>query len=107
MTIRETSIDETFPFDSYRPYQREILAEAAAALFGPDAEHDTLVIYAPTGIGKSPISVALANLAENAFYTTPQRKLRHQLATDDVLREHYQVLRAREDYDCEPASHPG
>jgi hypothetical protein len=33
----------------------------------------------PTGIGKSLINVALANLAESAFYTTPQKKLRHQL----------------------------
>ena len=106
-TIRGTSIDGTFPFSSYRPYQREILTEAAETLFGPDDEYDNLVIYAPTGIGKSPINVALARLAESTFYTTPQRKLRHQLATDDVLREHYRVLKAREDYDCEPASHPG
>ena len=106
MLVGETSIDEAFPFDSYRPYQQDILAEAAETLFGPDDDYDNLVIYAPTGIGKSPINVALARLAENAFYTTPQRKLRHQLATDDVLREHYEVLRAREDYDCEYASHP-
>jgi Rad3-related DNA helicase len=106
-TTQDQPIDSAFPFASYRPYQREILAEAAETLFGADAEYDNLVIYAPTGIGKSPINVALANLAEDAFYTTPQKKLRHQLETDDVLREHYQVLRAREDYDCEYASHPG
>jgi Rad3-related DNA helicase len=104
---QDQPIDGAFPFTSYRPYQREILAGAAETLFGADAEYDNLVIYAPTGIGKSPINVALANLAESSFYTTPQKKLRHQLETDDVLRKHYQVLRAREDYDCEYASHPG
>ena len=106
-TIRGMAIDRTFPFPSYRPYQREILVEAAESLFGPDSECDNLVIYAPTGIGKSPINVALARLADSAFYTTPQRKLRHQLETDDTLRDHYHVLRAREDYDCEFASRPG
>ena len=105
--IRETAIDETFPFSSYRPYQREILQEAADTLFGADSEYDNVVIYAPTGIGKSPINVALARLAEDAFYTTPQKKLRHQLETDNALRNHYHVLRAREDYDCEFASRPG
>ena len=104
--IPETAIDETFPFSSYRPYQREILQEATDTLFGPESEYDNLVIYAPTGIGKSPINVALARFAENAFYTTPQKKLRHQLETDDTLRNHYHVLRAREDYDCEFASRP-
>ena len=104
---QDQPIDSAFPFASYRPYQREILAEAAETLFGANAEYDNLVIYAPTGIGKSPINVALTNLAKDAFYTTPQKKLRHQLATNDVLREHYQILKAREDYDCEYASHPG
>jgi CRISPR/Cas system-associated endonuclease/helicase Cas3 len=89
MIIRETSIDGMFPFSSYRPYQRGILVEAAETLFGPDGEHDNLVIYAPTGIGKSPINVALACLSDDAFYTAPQRKLRHQLEADDTLRNHY------------------
>ena len=79
----------------------------ADTLFGADSAYDTIVIYAPTGIGKSPINVTLAWLAENAFYTTPQKKLRHQLETDDTLRNHYHVLRGREDYDCEFASRPG
>ena len=105
--VRETTIDEVFPFSSYRSYQREILQEAAETLFATDSEYDNIVIYAPTGIGKSPINVALAKLAESAFYTTPQKKLRHQLETDDTLRTRYHVLRAREDYDCEFASRPG
>ena len=74
--VQETALDETFPFSSYRPYQRAILQETAETLFGADSDYDTVVIYAPTGIGKSPINVALARLAENAFYTTPQKKLR-------------------------------
>ena len=72
-TTQDQPIDSAFPFASYRPYQREILAEAAETLFGADAEYDNLVVYAPTGIGKSPINVALARLARALSTRRPRR----------------------------------
>jgi Rad3-related DNA helicase len=93
------AIDTAFPFPSYREHQREALQESARALFG-NTGTDTVVLDAPTGIGKSGINVALCRLADSAFYTTPQKQLRNQLETDGDLQAHYRALRARADYYC-------
>lgn len=95
--------DDVFPFPSYRPYQRAALHEASHALFESD-DITTVVLNLPTGIGKSPINTALARQAESAFLTTPQKALRTQLENDTDLRDHYSVLRAREDYNCPAGS---
>lgn len=94
--------DETFPFSDYRDYQRAALYEASHALFTSGVE--TVVLNLPTGIGKSPINTALARQAESTFMTTPQKALRTQLEEDEALRDHYEVLRAREDYTCTTGS---
>lgn len=93
------AIDTAFPFPSYREHQRAALQESARALFG-NTGTDTVVLDAPTGIGKSGINVALCRLADSAFYTTPQKQLRNQLETDGDLQAHYRALRARTDYHC-------
>lgn len=91
-------IDEIFPFKSYREKQREVLAEARRMLLSDD--YDNVILDAPTGVGKSAINVALCRDAEDAFYTTPQKKLRKQLKDDKVLNNHYKTLKARRDYTC-------
>jgi Rad3-related DNA helicase len=97
------SVDEAFPFTSYLPYQEEILNEAAEALFNT-RRPPIVVIDAPPGIGKSGINIALGRLADSAFYTTPQKKLREQLGRDDSLAGHHAVLKARSDYRCDPGT---
>lgn len=92
-------IDSAFPFDSYREHQRDILHTAADALFDDGLE--TIVIDAPTGIGKSGINMALCALSGNAFYTTPQKELREQLNQDDAFVDMHQPLRGRADYECD------
>lgn len=93
-----------FPFPDFRDYQRDILLEAAAALF--DEDYETVVIDAPTGIGKSAINTTLCRMADSAFMTTPEKKLRKQLENDGTLARHYAVLRSRSDYTCDYASSP-
>ena len=95
---RSTRIDELFPYSSYRTHQREILEEAYTALF--EQGYQTVVIDAPTGIGKSAINTALTRASSSAFLTTPQKKLRRQLEDDADLSRFYTVLRARADYSC-------
>lgn len=90
-----------WPANEYRYNQHEIFREAAGAIFGKDSRYDTVIIDAPTGIGKSVINSALCNIADSAFYTTPQTSLRKQLEDDDMLYPNYRVLRARADYQCE------
>jgi Rad3-related DNA helicase len=98
--MNNRKIDSAFPFDSYRDHQRDILHTAADALFDDDTI-DTIVIDAPTGIGKSGINMALGQLAESAFYTTPEKKLREQLDTDPAFEKMHQPLRGRQDYICD------
>lgn len=92
-------VDEAFPFDEYRPYQRELLVETADALFDTRGIKN-VIIDAPTGVGKSPVNIALGMMAEDAFYTTPQKGLRRQLEEDPDLKPYHSVVRARDDYTC-------
>ena len=94
----DVDLDELFPFDEYRPMQRDTLEAAHRELQGD--RFDNIIVDAPTGIGKSPLNVALCRTEDSAFYTTPQKKLREQLENDETLSQHYQVLKARRDYKC-------
>jgi Rad3-related DNA helicase len=101
--MNNRKIASAFPFESYRTHQREILTEATHALFD-NPTTDTVVIDAPTGIGKSGINMALCALSGSAFYTTPQKQLRNQLDEDTSFDGYHQPLRGRADYICEPQS---
>lgn len=91
-------IESKFPFPSYRPGQEEALREAARSLFVES--YDNVVLNLGTGVGKSPVCVALGRMADSCFYTTPSKKLRNQLKNDKDLREYYSVLGGRDDYYC-------
>jgi len=101
--LDNSKIESLFPFDDYRQHQKEILLQAKHALFERDSI-DTVVVDAPTGIGKSPVNMALAKYAGSAFYTTPQKKLRNQLQSDESLSHLHKALRARRDYTCRASS---
>jgi len=90
--------EDAFPYDSYRTHQKDALEDAATALWDDDVE--TVILNLPTGIGKSGINTALCRQARDAFLTTPQKALRTQLEQDTDLKDHYSVLRARDDYLC-------
>lgn len=94
--MSQVDVSSLFPFPSFRQYQRSALEDAIQAL---DAGKSVLLDL-PTGIGKSPINIALCNHVGSAYYTTPQRELRSQLQDDADLQEYYHVLEARADYIC-------
>lgn len=94
----QREMDRLFPFAHYRDYQETVLSEAIAAANDPNV--DVIIIDAPTGVGKSGLNVALCRNADDAFYTTPQKKLREQLAADTVLSNHFKTLKSRRDYVC-------
>lgn len=95
---REQIADEAFPFPSYRQYQEEAYKQASKALY--ERDKDVVILNLPTGVGKSGICTGLANQSDSAFLTTPMKSLRTQLEEDEILRDHYNVLRARDDYIC-------
>lgn len=98
MSERDRIADEAFPFPSYRQYQEEAYKRASEALYEDDK--DVVILNLPTGVGKSGICTGLAQQANSAFLTTPMKSLRTQLEEDETLRDHYNVLRARDDYIC-------
>lgn len=84
--------------NSFREHQREMLVEAATALYIEDV--DNVIMEGPTGIGKSAINYVLGLISGSAFYTTPQKSLRNQLADDRALEDGMHALRGRADYTC-------
>lgn len=96
--MQNSKIEAVFPFDSFREKQFDVVVEVLHKLYKED--YDNVIIDAPTGVGKSAVNVTAAQLADDAFYVTPQKSLREQLQDDEVLSEYYEALRGREDYTC-------
>jgi ATP-dependent DNA helicase DinG len=113
--------DDFFPFPGYNQYQDEILYETLEAFLIDDRLN--VIIEGPTGIGKSAINVTVSQVLSvvaqkqsqleehfgvtlrhlnngSAFYTTPQKSLRNQLADDGDLQHALSMLKARADYQC-------
>lgn len=96
--MKNSKIEQVFPFDSFRDKQFDLVVETLHYLYQED--YDNVIIDAPTGVGKSAVNVTAAQLADKSFYVTPQKSLREQLQEDEVLSEYYEALRGREDYTC-------
>jgi len=77
--VHNNNIEQYFPFDTFRPYQKEILNKIVK-----DFENGTKVVIldGPVGFGKSPVNIALGDYFKPSFYTTPQVKLVNQLSKD-------------------------
>lgn len=96
--MAESSVDEVFPFDSYRGKQKQVI-EAIIKAFYEDG-YKNVVLDAPTGVGKSVLNTSVLRYGENGFYTTPAKSLREQIQNDEGLEPHVESLKARRDYRC-------
>jgi len=87
-------IDDCFPKEDYRDGQREVIEFAVKAFL--DGKK-LVILECPTGSGKSPIGMAIANLSRNAYYLTITKILQDQLASDfsDITE-----LKGRNAYPC-------
>lgn len=94
----ESEAEKYFPAESFRDKQHYVVDQAIKALFYDD--YDNLVLDGPVGTGKSLINTALLRKAGGGFYTTPQKSLREQLDSDELLNDHLVSLKARRDYHC-------
>ena len=99
--INEEDIDKCFPFDSYRPQQREVIQGIVRSI---NNKVKFVIAECPTGAGKSPIAVALAKLAgwQNAYYITTTKMLQDQIEADFGSEESGNVvtLKGRNAYPC-------
>lgn len=98
--LSKEKIIKAFPF-SFRGNQEAALNQIADAINRP--EINFVVVQAPTGAGKSPIAMALANSADNAFILTSNKLLQDQYIRD--FSDDISDLRGRGNYPC--MTHPG
>ena len=78
MTTQQNLVD-FFPLPTFRPRQEELLLEIQKAL---DEGFKTIIVQAPTGIGKSPIAVAICKYFELGYICTSQKVLQDQYQHD-------------------------
>ena len=63
-------IEEYFPFDEFRPGQKECI-ESILTAFNNGKKF--VILEAPTGSGKSVIGMTIAKFFENSYYLTIQK----------------------------------
>lgn len=95
------NIDKYFPFDSYRPKQKEVIEFAVKNI---QDNKKFIILECPTGSGKSPIGIAIASMFPNAFYITSTKVLQDQLGNDFGINgqngHHVDILKGRNAYRC-------
>ena len=90
-------IDEYFPFEKFRPGQKECIE---AILDAYNKGKRFVILEAPTGSGKSVIGMTVAKFFEKSYYLTIQKILQDQLARD-FESESVKVLKGRNAYKCD------
>lgn len=87
-------VDKNFPFDDYRPHQKETIAEIVSALISGSKN---VVLEGACGSGKSAIAVTIASILKNAYFITAQKTLQRQYLNDfpDIVD-----LKGRNAYPC-------
>ena len=90
-------IEEYFPFDKFRPGQKECI-EAILNAYNDGKKF--VILEAPTGSGKSVIGMTVARFFKNSYYLTIQKILQDQLMRD-FASEETRVLKGRNAYKCD------
>ncbi len=86
----------TFPSQTMRLYQKDILREAIEAF---QTGKKCIILAAPTGFGKSYVNTAFSSLIDS-FYTTPQLVLINQILKDPLLQSRFVEIKGRQNYQC-------
>ena len=82
MTIDLHNLSSFFPFDTPRTNQHEIIQEIINAF----EKHPYVILNAPTGVGKSPIAVTIANFFEGLSAIITSEKILQDQYTDDFSK---------------------
>lgn len=91
------NLNGLFPFQSYRPHQREMIEQVIEGF----ASYDYIFLEAPTGLGKSGIGYTVAKWVES------NNELSHIVVNDKYLQDQYQrdfpnltLMKGRGNYFC-------
>lgn len=85
-----------FPFEHYRPGQREILEKIQSHLLDPQIKQ--IIIEAPVGSGKSGYAITCARASQSCYVTTANKFLQQQYLRD--FKDYLADLRGRANYEC-------
>lgn len=94
---------DSFPSDTLRPYQKEILSSAVQAF---QSGKKCVLLIAPTGFGKSFVNAAFSSVTKS-FYVTPQLALIDQLLAEPNLQGRFVEIKGRQNYRCYYSPHRG
>lgn len=90
------NIVDYFPFNTFRKYQKEVLSEIEKA-YNSGVKY--FLLEAPTGFGKSAISIAILKYFGSGYITTSEKVLQQQYMKD--FRSHGLVeIKGRSNYTC-------
>jgi Rad3-related DNA helicase len=95
------AIDDHFPMEEYREGQKSAIEYAANAF---NSGKKIVIIEAPTGSGKSPVAMTLADMVKDSYYLTITKILQDQLTGDFGEDSGYHdpivELKGRNAYSC-------
>jgi ATP-dependent DNA helicase DinG len=86
-------IDNNFPFESYRPKQKEAIYDILKSF----TDYDNVILESPVGTGKSVMAATVANFFKTCYYVTIQKFLMEQITNDF---EWMVPLKGRNSYPC-------
>lgn len=89
------SIDSHFPMENYREGQKEAIEFAVNAF---NEGKMIVILECPTGSGKSPIGMTIADMVDTAYYLTVTKILQDQLTAD--FGKQIVELKGRNAYPC-------
>jgi Rad3-related DNA helicase len=95
--MKELNFKECFPFDEARMYQEQIVAAVDKSFVANEKKY--VIACLPTAIGKSAISVALANHYGDTYFLTSQKSLQKQYIKD-FASFGMKMVQGRYNYTC-------
>ena len=75
----KTSLAQSFPYATMRPYQRDVLDKIESALA---SGKEFIILEAPVGFGKSAVAAALCRHLRSAYVLTSTKQLQEQYSAD-------------------------
>ncbi len=75
----KTTLVRSFPYDTMRPFQKEVLEQIESAL---GSGKKFIILEAPVGFGKSAVAAALCRHLRSAYVLTSTKQLQEQYSAD-------------------------
>lgn len=99
-------IQKCFPFDSFRPYQKEVMEDVVNAF---NSGVEVFLLNGPVGFGKSPNGICAGRMTDligtkgpeqpfGCYYLSPQNILVNQLEKEEAFKPFIKIIKGRDHY---------